>query len=68
MSTTNELRAKSASELREEIESLLREQFNLRMQKGSGQAAGSHQLRNVRRDIARLKTLLTEKNSEGLSA
>jgi large subunit ribosomal protein L29 len=56
-----EMRAKSSNELREELTGLLREQFNLRMQKGTGQLAHSHDLRRVRRDIARVKTILTEK-------
>jgi large subunit ribosomal protein L29 len=56
-----DMRAKSSSELREELSGLLREQFNLRMQKGTGQLAHSHDLRRVRKDIARVKTILTEK-------
>jgi len=64
----NELREKSVNELQESLEELLREQFNLRMQKGSGQSSGAHHLRNVRRDIARVKTLISEKNSEGTQA
>ncbi len=61
----SDLRQKAVSELREELEGLLREQFNLRMQKGAGQLAGSHELRRVRRDIARVKTVISEKSSEG---
>ena len=64
----NDLRQKSVSELQTNLEELLREQFNLRMQKGSGQSSGAHDLRNVRRDIARVKTLISEKNSEGTQA
>ena len=64
----NDLRQKSVSELQTNLEELLREQFNLRMQKGSGQSSGAHNLRNVRRDIARVKTLISEKNSEGTQA
>jgi len=64
----NELRQKSVSELQTSLEELLREQFNLRMQKGSGQSSGAHHLRNVRRDIARVKTLISQKNSEGTQA
>ena len=56
-----ELRAKSATELREELSGLLREQFNLRMQKGVGQLARPIDLRRVRRNIARVKTILNEK-------
>ena len=65
---SNELREKSVTELQSSLEELLREQFKLRMQKGSGQSYGAHHLRNVRRDIARVKTLITEKNSEGTQA
>ncbi|HEY9272843.1 50S ribosomal protein L29, partial [Achromobacter sp.] len=42
-------------------ESLLKAQFGLRMQKATQQLANTSQLRNVRRDIARVRTLLTEK-------
>ena len=60
----NELRAKSDAELREELTGLLREQFNLRMQRGIGQLAKPHELRRVRRDIARVRTVLNEKKGE----
>jgi len=43
----------------------LREQFNLRMQRGIGQLATPHDLRRVRRDIARVRTVLNEKQKEG---
>lgn len=55
-----ELRNKSASELKQELESLLREQFNLRMQKGTGQLSNSARLLTVRRDVARVKTIMNE--------
>ena len=57
----HDLRAKKESELREELSGLLREQFNLRMQRGTGQLATPHELRRVRKDIARLRTVLNEK-------
>jgi large subunit ribosomal protein L29 len=57
----HDLRAKKDSELREELSSLLREQFNLRMQRGTGQLATPHDLRRVRKDIARVRTVLNEK-------
>ena len=60
-----EIRTKSEGDLRDELSSLLQEQFNLRMQKGTGQLAQPNELRRVRRDIARLKTVLGEKNREG---
>tara|TARA_R110001583_G_scaffold19509_2_gene76303 strand:+ start:4879 stop:5070 length:192 start_codon:yes stop_codon:yes gene_type:complete len=56
-----ELREKSVDELNQELLGLLKEQFNLRMQKSSGQLAQSHLMGGVRRDIARIKTVLNEK-------
>ncbi|MFG1487786.1 50S ribosomal protein L29 [Oceanospirillum sp. HFRX-1_2] len=56
-----ELREKSVQELNEQLETLLRDQFQLRMQKGTGQLNQTHLLQQVRRDIARVKTLLKEK-------
>ncbi len=53
-----DLRQKSAVELKAHLLDLRREQFNLRMQKGSGQLTQSHQLKNVRREIAQVKMLL----------
>ena len=60
-----DLRVKNESDLREELTSLLQEQFNLRMQRGTGQLTAPHDLRRVRRDIARIKTIMTQKSSEG---
>ncbi len=60
-----DLRVKNASELREELTGLLQEQFNLRMQQGTGQLPTPHELRRVRRDIARVKTVLNEKKKTG---
>ena len=57
----SELRAKNAAELATELESLLKAQFGLRMQKATQQLTNHRQIRNVRRDIARARTLLTEK-------
>lgn len=56
-----ELRSKSKEELNAELNALLKEQFNLRIQKGSGQVPKSHLFRKVKKDIARLKTILQEK-------
>ena len=56
-----DMREKNEQELRDELSGLLREQFNLRMQRGVGQLATPHDLRRVRRDIARVKTVLNEK-------
>lgn len=58
-----ELRGKSTDELNKELVELMREQFNLRMQKGTGQLARPHQMKVVRRNIARVKTVLCEKAS-----
>ena len=63
-----DLRAKNEGELREQLSALLHEQFNLRMQKGSGQMVTPHQLRLVRRNIARVKTILNEQSKEGKAA
>ena len=56
----NELRGKSAQQLNEQMLGLLRDQFNLRMQKATGQLGQSHLLLQVRRDIARVKTVLNQ--------
>lgn len=56
-----ELREKSLDELRSELLSLLKEQFNLRMRKATGQLNQTHLLGRTKRDIARVKTVLTEK-------
>ena len=55
-----ELRKMNTDELNEELMALLRKQFNLRMQKGSGQLHKPSDMRQVRRDIARVKTILGE--------
>lgn len=55
-----ELREKSVEELNEELVALRREQFNLRMQQATGELAQHTQHRRVRRDIARVKTVLNE--------
>jgi large subunit ribosomal protein L29 len=57
----SELRAKDAAQLSKEIEELLRAQFSLRMQKATQQLTNSSQLKKVRRDIARARTILREK-------
>jgi large subunit ribosomal protein L29 len=57
----SELRAKSTAELRQELNELLKAQFGMRMQKATQQLTNFSQLRKVRRDIARVQTVLTEK-------
>ncbi len=55
-----DLRSKSVEELNEELVALRREQFNLRMQQATGELAQVHQFGRVRKDIARVKTVLNE--------
>lgn len=56
-----ELRAKSDEELAKELDELSREAFNLRMQQGTGQLARPSQFKAVRRDIARVMTIISER-------
>lgn len=63
-----ELRSKNEGELQKELTELLQEQFNLRMQKGMGQLTQTHQMKRVRRDIARVRTVLAEKGSSASEA
>ena len=60
----NELRAKTDDELGQELLELSREAFNLRMQAGSGQLGRFSQIKTVRRDIARVKTVMNERDKE----
>ena len=57
----SELRQKNTDELKQELLALLREQFNLRMQRATGQASKPHLFQQVRRKIARVKMVLSEK-------
>ena len=59
----SDLRGKSPDELHQELASLLRAQFGLRMQKATQQLSNTSQLKKVRRDIARVRTVLAEKSS-----
>jgi large subunit ribosomal protein L29 len=61
----SELRGKSQAELRETLNELLKEQFNLRMQRGTGQLARPHLMKEVRRNIARVKTEMNVKRQAG---
>ncbi len=56
----SELREKSKEELNKLLEDLFKEQFNLTMQKGTGQLAKPDQIKKVRRDIARIHTVLNQ--------
>ena len=60
-----ELRTKSVSELKLELHNLLRERFNLSMQLGTGQLSRPDQVKKVRKDIARVNTVLNEKARSG---
>ena len=60
-----ELRDKSETELKDELMRLRREQFHMRMQKAGGQLGQTHLLREIRRDIARIKTVQQEKKGHG---
>jgi large subunit ribosomal protein L29 len=57
----SELRGKSPDDLNKELNSLLNAQFKLRMQKATQQLTNTSQIRKVRRDIARVRTLLNDK-------
>jgi large subunit ribosomal protein L29 len=57
----SELKAKSATDLQTELLSLTKAQFGLRMQVATQQMTNTSEMRKVRRDIARVKTVLTEK-------
>lgn len=56
----SDIKAMDASKRNEELEGLLREQFNLRMQNTTGQLANNSRLKLVRRDIARIRTVMNE--------
>ena len=60
-----ELKKKTLQQLNTELTELRREQFNLRMQKATGQLAKSDQVAKVRKNIARVKTVLNQKTAAG---
>jgi large subunit ribosomal protein L29 len=60
----SELRDKNGTELQKELEALLRAQFGLRMQLATQQLGNTSQLKKVRRDIARVRTVMREKASK----
>ena len=60
----SELRGKTAEELQKELADLLRTQFKLRMQKATQQLNNTSQLRKYRRDIARVRTVMTENSGK----
>lgn len=59
-----DLREKTAAELQEELMSVLKEQFNIRMQHATGQLGNTARLKSVRRSVARIKTIINEKVSK----
>ena len=61
----NELRGKTAEELQTELIENLKEQFGLRMQRSAGQLARPSDMKDVRRNIARIKTIMNEKTRAG---
>jgi large subunit ribosomal protein L29 len=62
-----DLRTKSADELSEELLGLRREQFNLRMQRATGQLSRPHEYNRVKKDIARVKTVMAELGAKSTS-
>lgn len=59
-----ELRQKQVPELKQDLQNLLRQQFKLRLLKGTGELKRNHQVKQLRREIARVMTLLTEKEGK----
>ena len=68
MTKPTDIRAKSADQLSDMLLELRREQLNLRFQRATGQAEGVARVRVVRRDIARVKTILAEKKTSAATA
>ena len=62
-SKATELRAKSAEDLNNELVDLRKEEFSLRMQRGTGQLANTARFKEIRRQVARIKTVLNEQKS-----
>jgi len=62
MMKVSDVRAKTADELKDELVGLKKEQFNLRFQRATQQLESTSRVREVRRDIARVKTVLSEKS------
>ncbi len=61
---SNELRAKGSDELAKELTALLKAQFGLRMQLATQQLTNTSQMKKVRRDIARVRTVIKEKTAK----
>jgi large subunit ribosomal protein L29 len=60
--TTEDLRLKTPDQLRDDLTKLKKEQFNLRFQKATGQLEKTSRVRQIRRDVARIETILNEKS------
>jgi large subunit ribosomal protein L29 len=67
-SKSSDIRAKTPDELGTLLLNLRKEQFNLRFQRATGQQEGVARVREVRRDIARVKTILAEKQRSAVTA
>lgn len=65
---TKSLRGKDAKALNDELEALRKEQFNLRMQQATGQGGKSHLVKDVRKRIARLKTVMAQQAKQSVQA
>ena len=61
----HEMREKTVAELNEQLNVLYRDQFSVRMQKSTRQLAQSHLVGNIKKEIARIKTIITEKQKVG---
>jgi large subunit ribosomal protein L29 len=68
MTKIADLRNLSSDQLHEQLLSLKKEQFNLRFQKATGQFEKTHRVNEIRKDIARIQTLLTAQKAAGKSA
>ena len=66
--TASDVRAKTPDELTTMLLDLRKEQFNLRFQRATGQTEGTARIRQVRRDIARIKTIMAEKQRSAAQA
>ena len=68
MTNAADLRQKSDDELKEELRNLKREQLNLRFQRSSGQLEATNRVGDVRRDIARINTIMNERRHAAVDA
>ena len=66
--TAIEFKAKSPEQLREQLLALKKEAFNLRFQQATGQLESTARMRSVRRDVARVKTILNQKAAEAAAS